>query len=51
MKNRKCPVCNWEIKSGGRTVKAQNKSIVVCCDDCADKVKSNPRQYLRQEAS
>ena len=50
MKTRKCPVCDWEIKDGGKTVKVENTSVLVCCDDCAEKLKANPRRYLRQEA-
>jgi ribosome-binding protein aMBF1 (putative translation factor) len=50
MKTRKCPVCDWEIKDQGKTVKVEGKNVVVCCDDCAEKVKTNPRQYLQREA-
>jgi hypothetical protein len=50
MKNKKCPVCDWEIKDGGKTVEVGNASVVVCCDDCAEKVKTTPRQYLEREA-
>ena len=49
MKNKKCPVCDWEIKDGGKTVKVDNTSVVVCCDDCAEKVKANPAKYRSQE--
>jgi transcription elongation factor Elf1 len=45
MKTKKCPVCDWEIKDSGITVKAGGKEVVVCCDDCAKKVKENPAQY------
>jgi hypothetical protein len=41
----KCPVCDWEIKEGGKTVEVGGKSIVVCCDDCGEKVKANPEKY------
>jgi YHS domain-containing protein len=41
----KCPVCDWEIKDGGEAVKVGGKTIVVCCDDCAEKVKANPEKY------
>ncbi len=46
MKNKKCPVCDWEIKDGGKTVNVENTRILVCCDDCAEKVKASPRRYL-----
>ncbi len=44
-KNRKCPVCGWEIKGPGQPVNLSGKRVVVCCDDCAEKVKSNPAKY------
>jgi ribosome-binding protein aMBF1 (putative translation factor) len=50
MKSRKCPVCDWEIKDGGKTVKVEGTPMVVCCDECAEKIKANPRQYVRREA-
>ncbi len=36
----KCPVCDWEIKDGGIKVTASGKSVTVCCQECADKLKS-----------
>jgi len=50
-KTNKCPVCDWEIKDGGKTVKISGQSLVVCCDDCAEKVKTNPEKYLNQRGS
>jgi hypothetical protein len=35
---RKCPVCDWEIKDQGIKVKAGEKEVVVCCEECADKL-------------
>jgi ribosome-binding protein aMBF1 (putative translation factor) len=35
---RKCPVCNWEIKDDGIKVKTGGKEVVVCCEECADKL-------------
>ena len=49
MKTRKCPVCDWEIKDGGKTVEVESTRVVVCCDDCAEKMKTNPKNYLPQE--
>jgi len=46
-KLKKCPVCDWEIKNGGKTVKLSGRSVVVCCDDCGEKVKANPAKYLK----
>ncbi len=40
-----CPVCNWEIKDGGRGVQVAGKLVVVCCDECATKVQEDPRTY------
>ena len=42
----KCPVCDWEIKDDARTVKISGQSVVVCYDDCAEKVEANPEKYL-----
>ena len=46
-KTPKCPVCDWEIKDGGIKVKVGAREIVVCCADCAKKVKANPEKYAR----
>ena len=40
MAAKTCPVCDWEIKDGGITVKVGEKEVVVCCDDCAEKAKA-----------
>jgi hypothetical protein len=45
MKTIKCPVCDWEIQDGGIKIKAGSKEIIVCCEDCANKVKENPAKY------
>ena len=47
IKVKKCPVCGWEITNGGKIVKVSGKSVVVCCDDCGEKVKANPAKYLK----
>ena len=36
----KCPVCDWENKDKGLRVKSSGKEVVVCCQECADKVKA-----------
>ena len=46
-KVKKCLVCDWEIKSGGKNVRVSGRSVVVCCDDCGEKVKANPAKYLK----
>jgi ribosome-binding protein aMBF1 (putative translation factor) len=43
--NAKCPVCDWEIKEAGIKVKVGQTEVTVCCDDCAEKVKSEPARY------
>jgi len=45
MPAKKCPVCDWEIKDKGASVKVNGKTIVVCCKDCADKVRESPAKY------
>jgi hypothetical protein len=51
MKTLKCPVCDWEIKDGGKTVKTKDATeVVVCCDDCAQKLKAEPGKYLSRTA-
>jgi YHS domain-containing protein len=45
-KEKKCPVCGWNIiTEEARTLKISGKTIEVCCDDCAEKVKSNSQKY------
>lgn len=44
-KTEKCPVCDWDLKDGGIKVKVKGKEIMVCCDDCAAKVKAEPAKY------
>jgi hypothetical protein len=46
-KTTKCPVCDWEIKDGGIKVKFGSKEVVVCCDNCAKKMKASPQQYAQ----
>ena len=48
-KNRKCPVCDWELKDSFETVQVGGRSVAVCCEDCANKVKTNPGKYLPHE--
>lgn len=35
----KCPVCDWEIKDKGITVEQAGRKTVVCCQECADKLR------------
>lgn len=45
MKTIKCPVCDWEIQDGGIQIEAGGKKIMVCCEDCASKVREDPGKY------
>jgi YHS domain-containing protein len=45
--NKKCPVCDWELKDGGIAVKVGGREIIVCCDECAEKAKENPSKYAK----
>ncbi len=40
----KCPVCDYEIESPVN-VKTPDGEVVVCCDECAEKVNDNPEKY------
>jgi ribosome-binding protein aMBF1 (putative translation factor) len=51
MKTRKCPVCDWEIEGNGKTVKLEGTNVLVCCDECAEKVRSNPGKYPQKEGA
>jgi YHS domain-containing protein len=44
--SKKCPVCDWEIKDDEVKVKVGSKEIIVCCEECAKKVKENPGKYV-----
>ena len=44
--NQKCPVCDWEIKDKGVEVKVEGRSVRVCCDECAEKVRKEPGKFL-----
>lgn len=35
-----CPVCDWEIKDQGRKVRVEDREVVVCCDECAEKLRA-----------
>jgi hypothetical protein len=47
MKTTKCPVCDWEIKDGGISVKAGGREITVCCDECAKKAQETSRSAAK----
>ena len=41
---KKCPVCDWEIKDKGITVRQDGRDVVVCCKECAEKLKKGATQ-------
>jgi hypothetical protein len=45
---RKCPVCAWEIKDEGIKVKVGQKEVVVCCQECADKLSQERKTTARK---
>ncbi|HEX5050395.1 MAG TPA: hypothetical protein VFZ65_01355 [Planctomycetota bacterium] len=40
MKTKKCPVCDWDIKDGGKQITVAGKPMTVCCDECAEKARA-----------
>ena len=46
MATRKCPVCDWAIGDDAKSVRVDGQTVTVCCDDCAAKVKADPRKYV-----
>lgn len=44
----KCPVCDWEVKDDGVQVRHDARVILVCCDECAEKVRKDPTKYIKQ---
>jgi ribosome-binding protein aMBF1 (putative translation factor) len=47
MSKKKCPVCDWEIQDQGIQVQLTNQQITVCCEECAEKAKQDPSQYIK----
>lgn len=45
MKTEKCPVCDWDMKDGGIKVTVGGREITVCCDECVEKVRADPKAY------
>ena len=49
VKNKnKCPVCDYKLESEAKSVRVEGRTVKVCCDDCAEKVRTNPAKYLRK---
>lgn len=34
----KCPVCDWKITDNGVKVMAGEREVIVCCEECKEKV-------------
>lgn len=45
---RKCPVCDYVIENPVN-VKTPAGEVVVCCDDCSEKVNQNPQEYATRK--
>lgn len=43
----KCPVCAWEIKDDRKEVRIDGRVVLVCCDECALKIKTDPGKYIK----
>jgi RNase P subunit RPR2 len=42
----KCPVCDYKLEAGAKSVRLEGRNVTVCCDECAEKVRANPAKYL-----
>ncbi len=40
----KCPVCDYKIEKAIKVETAEGE-VVVCCDECAEKVAESPQKY------
>jgi len=47
MPTKKCPVCAWEIEDGGKTVEIDGKTVIVCSDECAAKLRASKRAGVK----
>ena len=46
----KCPVCDGKLDQNAKEVKVGGRTIKVCCDECAEKVKASPEKYAPRKA-
>ena len=44
MATKECPVCHWIIEESATTVIISGEEITVCCEECADKLRTERRQ-------
>ena len=44
-KTSKCPMCDWELDEKAVSVTVKRAQIKVCCDDCAEKLRSAPEKH------
>lgn len=45
---QKCPVCDWDLKADAKSITVEGKTLRVCCDECAEKVKAAPKKYVKK---
>ena len=45
---KKCPVCDYKLEAGAKSVRVEGRTVQVCCDECADKVRANPAKFIRK---
>ncbi len=45
--HKKCVVCDWQIEDDGIKVEFEEKKLLVCSDDCAEKFYKAPGKYIQ----
>ncbi len=43
----KCPVCDYVLNDDKQRVEASGRVFLVCCEECAEKVKADPMKYVK----
>ena len=43
---KKCPVCDYVLTAEKVEVKVGEKTVVVCCKECAEEVRKKPQAYV-----
>ncbi|HKQ47172.1 MAG TPA: hypothetical protein VJZ71_03770 [Phycisphaerae bacterium] len=44
----KCPVCDDKLDPAAKSVRVDGRTVRVCCDECAEKVRANPAKFVRK---
>jgi len=47
-KEGKCPVCDYQLDGSAKSIRVEGRTVTVCCDECAKKVRTEPAKYLRK---